>query len=49
MGVRVYYENMLRNENQNRALKISHADEVTNRMEFVQVRPKVNTHMRVVS
>ncbi|TPX72398.1 hypothetical protein SpCBS45565_g00516 [Spizellomyces sp. 'palustris'] len=36
MGVRLYSENMIRNEYQNRALKISHSDEVTNRLEFVQ-------------
>ncbi|KAI9017465.1 hypothetical protein BC832DRAFT_28569 [Gaertneriomyces semiglobifer] len=36
MGVRLYSENMLQTEKQNRALKIAHLDDVTNRMEFVQ-------------
>ncbi|KAI9105753.1 hypothetical protein DFS34DRAFT_644561 [Phlyctochytrium arcticum] len=43
MGVRQYSENLLREAYQNRALKISHADEVTNRLEFVQYLSSLDT------
>ncbi|TPX61662.1 hypothetical protein PhCBS80983_g00986 [Powellomyces hirtus] len=36
MGVRLYSENVMRNEYQNRGLKVAHPDEVTNRLDFVQ-------------
>ncbi|KAJ3018925.1 putative protein CXorf58 [Thoreauomyces humboldtii] len=36
MGVRLYSENMMRTEYQNRKLKVAHSDEVTNRLDFVQ-------------
>ncbi|KAJ3147238.1 hypothetical protein HDU86_008074 [Geranomyces michiganensis] len=36
MGVRLYSENVMRNEFQNRGLKVAHSDEVTNRLDFVQ-------------
>ncbi|KAI8588208.1 hypothetical protein BDZ88DRAFT_203122 [Geranomyces variabilis] len=36
MGVRLYSENVMRTEFQNRGLKVAHSDEVTNRLDFVQ-------------
>ncbi|KAI8820782.1 uncharacterized protein EV422DRAFT_530144 [Fimicolochytrium jonesii] len=36
MGVRLYAENLIRTEQQNRALKMPHSDQVTNRLEFIQ-------------